>query len=226
MKRTALNPLLACAALLASGAAAAVPRGEVVEPDPDTPAEAMARRLQTAADMATWLPRLVGRFRIQGTIGAGSPRPIPITGAADCIAVGRGSGVHCVLNAVWGAKGDSLLGPASILFGMDPAAGMVRYLQLNTDGVVTSLAGTGEGPALLKNDTLSWWCETNHKPHPCMDRTGREMTMRMRAPSDGKFIQMTLYSGGRIGINLDMDRVPGNEQDKASKPDPARRRRQ
>lgn len=225
MNRVALNTLLACAALLLSGAASAVPRGSVVEPDPETPEEAVARRQRTVEDMAAWLPRLVGRYKIQGVIGAGTPRPISIQGAADCIPVGHGPGVHCLLNAVWGAKGDSFLGPASILFGMDPNAGMIRYLQLNADGVIRTLGGTGDGPALLRDDTLTWWCETDHVPHPCTDRRSASgLSMRMRAPPDGKYIQMTFYAGGRVGFNFDMDRVPSDQQDKASKADPARRR--
>lgn len=224
MRGVAVVTLLACAALLAPGEVSAVPRGSTVEPEPLTPEEQEARRLQTAAEMAAWLPRLVGRFSIQGIIGGGT-RPMPIKGAADCIAVGKGPGVQCVLNATWGAKGDSFLGPAVILYGMDPAAGMIRYLQLNADGLVRSLAGTGDGPAVLSGDTLSWWCVTDGVPHPCTNLRGNVFTMRLRAPPDSKFVQMTFDFDGRIIFNLDMDRVPRDQENKPSKAAPAQRQR-
>ena len=120
-----------------------------------------AARASKLAEMEAWLRRLVGRFRIEGRIeqpmliaGAGG-RPVPvtqtgkITGIADCVGIGDGPGVHCVLNATWpmmsyttlplrGSVGNNVpsngrdnLQPAMFLIGIDRNALRIQFLQVD-----------------------------------------------------------------------------------------------
>jgi hypothetical protein len=60
--------LSAFVAVFAPTPALADPRGSGGPPEPLTPERIEARRVQLALDMAAWLPRLAGRFQIEGII--------------------------------------------------------------------------------------------------------------------------------------------------------------
>ncbi len=113
-------------------------------------------------------------------------------GKADCIAIGTGPGVQCVINVVWPEEwgslggaveaGVSFLGPAAILYGLDPNAALVRYLMLNTNG-------TGEAEAgVLKGDTVTWTFNTRCESSS-IDRCRR--ITRFRAPPGDKSARTT-----------------------------------
>jgi hypothetical protein len=159
--------------LLPSGVAHAAPRGTEAtgqEPGPPTPPD-------------VWLRRLVGKYRFEGlvhVVAKGECGPLPpdpaattveippepycrtIKGTGDCIAVGKGPGVQCVLNVTWMdmyetafqkseadaqtvdnsptgvfelPAGVSYLDPAMALFGLDPGKSQIEYLLVNNKGM-------------------------------------------------------------------------------------------
>jgi hypothetical protein len=117
-------------------------------------------RARKHAEIDAWLRRLPGRFRISGVISnnmmgycAGrmartcyvpdGPPPIPLNGMMDCVLVGQGPGVNCVINADWKMPDSSKLpivletwlSPGVLLFGMEPDASGIRYLQVSDRSV-------------------------------------------------------------------------------------------
>jgi len=162
-------------ALLASTQAIADPRATQTtgqEAGPSTPAD-------------VWLRRLAGRYRFEGLVhvmAKGDCGPLPpdpakqdqmseappepycrsIKGTGDCVAVGKGPGVQCVLNVFWqdmyevlmqqseaGAEsvdasptgvfelpgGVAYLDPSMALFGLDPGNSAISYLVVDNKGM-------------------------------------------------------------------------------------------
>jgi hypothetical protein len=137
----------------------------------------------TANDV--WLRRLVGKYRFDGlvhVVARGDCAPLPpdpaqqeqmseappepycraIKGTGDCVAVGKGPGVQCVLNVFWqdmyelvlqksdaGAEsvdasptgnfelpgGVAYLDPSMALFGLDPGKSAINYLVVDNKGM-------------------------------------------------------------------------------------------
>lgn len=245
--------LPACALVVAMAANAA-PRGETAPPEPQTPESREARRLQMATEMATWLPRMVGQFTIDGVVeftqtraaGAGPPpeeempqeEPLqnvrPVSGKADCIAIGAGAGVQCVIHAIWEEEwqsnglpvegGVSSIGPAAILYGFDPNASVVRYLLLNTNGIAETRTGTLEGNTL--RFYFEYRCESNPDPADNPNQLCRRVT-GLYIPPAAKHVTMTIdleswsvglgrWNDPLTRISVDMRRVAGNEANQAS----------
>jgi hypothetical protein len=146
---------LASAAMFAGGPASAEPRAAQTtgaDPVPD-------------GDMDAWLGRMVEKFRFEGVVNVIARGECPIycvtvKGTGDCIAVGNGPGVQCILNATWEelweivmqqAEADSIddspvgvfelpggipyLDPAMALFGLDPGNSAINYLLVNNKGM-------------------------------------------------------------------------------------------
>jgi hypothetical protein len=220
MRRGILPPLaaLACAAILAPAGARADPRDIAQPPGPDTPESIAARKDKTTRDMQAWLRRLEGLFKFEGmadyngdmpsSAGAASSgsdgaydegTPIDplklksVSGKGDCVFVGAGPGIHCVINvewtAEWGALGDPVdggapfLAPATRLYGFDPEASVIRYMTLDSDGLTELEA------AALKGNTLTLKYETR-----CESDTSvrcRRVT-KLYAPSSSNRVQMTI----------------------------------
>jgi len=177
--RSILLGLLAWGALLASVQVRAEPRASQStgqEAGPPTPPE-------------TWLPRLAGKYRFEGLIqvvARGECAPLPpdpatqdqmseappepycrsIKGTGDCVAVGKGPGVQCVLNVFWQDMyemvmqkseagsvdasatgvfelpgGVAYLDPSMALFGLDPGNGAINYMVVDNKGMPEG--GTG-----------------------------------------------------------------------------------
>lgn len=219
--------LLAFALASVPGAVLAVPRMEVPPPEPDTPETIEARREDLVAAIAAWLPRIVGRFKYEGVVEFGSdprapPNLISAGGLGDCISVGKGPGVQCVLDVrwteEWGAMGQpvvggvSFLGPASMLYGVDARSAGVRYQMLDTDGLAT------DGLARLRGNTLTL---TFDGYCPSVPQRKCPQVTKIYAPPDGKFVQTYIvigpYDRPLTTVNLHMRRVPRDELGKASK---------
>lgn len=174
MKRNAVGAGLALLSLLSvvGGESLANPRkivesgGKTFEPVTDP------------AEIGVWLRQLAGRYRFEGTIeilgeeasydysphqcGSLPPPPseegdLPIApvpyctqvhGVGDCVAIGSGPGVQCVLDVSWVEQFDvtaegafelpgfvPFLSPAMILFGLDPGEAGIRFLLVNHKGL-------------------------------------------------------------------------------------------
>lgn len=214
--------LLAGVAALADGAE---PRGSSIARMPDSPAAIEARnaqaRTQKATQMDAWLRRLVGRFRYEGfyAVVVPSPQPpppIPVKGMADCVGIGGGPGVQCVVNAVWDDErwGGRRLGkwgggwvtsdsPTLLLYGVDPGQSNIRYLQVDHRGIAQGGAG------LLNGNTLSYSERWVNPPEPVPIK---ERIVRIHAPAHGEFIQISveLMVGTEpvFRIDLNLRRVP------------------
>jgi hypothetical protein len=147
--------LLACATLLTAGSASADPRANQTtgaEPIPD-------------AQMQDWLGRIVDSFKFDGMVNVVAKGDCPaycvaVKGKGNCVAVGNGPGVQCILAAIWEemweivmqqSEGESVddsptgvfelpggipyLDPAMALFGMDPGNEGISYLLVNNKGM-------------------------------------------------------------------------------------------
>ncbi len=143
MPRTA-HALLACGSLLACGVVHGQARGpsaeEVHEHGQKVGKEEVlddTARARKLAELNDWLHRLTGRFRIDGEVEfpGGPPNGEGmqggrVRGIADCIGIGDGPGVHCMINATWPIFADPLPTTSDLLNAMQPA---VLTIGLNLD---------------------------------------------------------------------------------------------
>lgn len=100
------------------------------------PLDETARR-EKLAEVESWLPRLVGTFRIEGTYTNRGGRS-EIQGTSRCLGLGDGPGVTCLINASWKAPREAIKSPAFdsalsnamqslvLVLGMDPDSAQVR----------------------------------------------------------------------------------------------------
>jgi hypothetical protein len=171
-KRIMMAALLA-STLLATGQAFADPRAT----------QTTGQEAGPPAPTDVWLRRLVGKYRFDGlvhVVGRGDCGTLPpdpnsttveippepycqsVKGTGDCVALGKGPGVQCVLNVTWkdmyemvlqkseeGAEtvdasptgifelpaGVSYLDPAMMLFGFNPADSEISYLLVDNKGM-------------------------------------------------------------------------------------------
>jgi len=151
-----VRPLSASALLAALAIIAAMPAGAAA---PRRPLETMVRRPPppTPVDMDIWLRRLVGRFRWEGMLDT-SPATssedgsdlLRVHGMGDCVAVGVGPGVQCVLDVKWlddwslqgGAIAVPNLTPAMSLYGIDAVRERFVYMQVDNKGLALGGPGT------------------------------------------------------------------------------------
>jgi hypothetical protein len=141
--RIFVSALLTLAALLAADEANAQPRMEPTLEDVTvaTPAQDV------------WLRRLVGNFKLDGMIKQGPCEAYlcsAITGKIDCIAVGNGPGVQCIINAKWEIYSrfvdlSSYLDPAMSLLGLNPGRSAINLLLINDRGLPTGGFGDVKG---------------------------------------------------------------------------------
>lgn len=158
-----VRPISARTALLAASVAfiAAVPAGAAA---PRTPLETLVRHPlpPSMVDMGDWLRLLAGRFKWDGVLDT-QPQEAPengtdlysVSGMSDCVTVGAGPGVQCVIDVRW-HEGWTLQGrpiavpnltPAMILYGIDPVRERLVYLQVDNKGLAIGGPGTLYGNA-------------------------------------------------------------------------------
>jgi hypothetical protein len=165
VSRVAVLAMLAATMLLVTSAAGAGPR----DPTPQ-----WKNPYGPPTEMEVWLRRLVGRFRVDGMIQA-FHQPDPekfalvlvgqesIQGMGDCVSVGTGPGVQCVMNMAWEdifqivlppeapagffnvPGGVSFLNPAMALFGIDPGEAGIHYLLVDNKGLPEGGVGFNSG---------------------------------------------------------------------------------
>jgi hypothetical protein len=160
--------LFAAAAVLASAEAGAQPRAATPPwKDPAGP----------PTEIEVWLRRLVGRYQVEGLVEVAydyegypdhrcgplppdpaeqdNPPPLPVPycssigGMADCVGIGAGPGVQCILGITWKEIWDvdpdegvftlpggvPNLAPAMMLFGLAPGQSNVDYLLVDNKGL-------------------------------------------------------------------------------------------
>jgi hypothetical protein len=238
--RVMLITLLACTALLACDKASAQPRTEPKLEDPATPT--------AAADV--WLRRMVGRFQFEGLVEvvyyppedghrcaalppdpkeaeSDKPPKLPqpwcsaIKGMGDCVAIGTGPGVQCVLNVKWQdfyevvspedlepdepappvgvftlPGGASYLDPAMALYGLDPGKSAINFLLVDSKGLPEGTLGLIKGNrATFKTPCVNAAVLLNAmKPAPPETGSWRtcERTLYIDAKPDAKLVFMTM----------------------------------
>lgn len=94
-------------------------------------------RTRKRAEMESWLRRLAGTFRIEGTYRNHGGKS-PVLGTVKCLGVGDGPGVTCVISATWKAPKESVKDPEFdkalydamqslvVFLGIDPDASRIR----------------------------------------------------------------------------------------------------
>jgi hypothetical protein len=117
-----------------------------------------------------WLRRLVGRFELDGmvqmgpTCNAESDNCSAIKGRMDCIAIGNGPGVQCIINATWliySASNDldSYLDPAMSMFGIDPRREEINLLLVNDQSLASGGFGVVKGHTASFKTVCRRWSE-------------------------------------------------------------------
>lgn len=147
-------------------------------------------------DIALWLRRLVGRFRIEGTLERSLDR-LPVLGMVDCVNVDRGPGLNCAIR-LEAPNIDTHLNPGAFILGMDPEAPMVRYTSVDDTGVGVGATG-------------SLWGDTAAFRTPCKSSSARTCTTttRISAPpgSDNLRLQIDINMDGKVTASYDIQQV-------------------
>jgi len=222
--------LRACAAAtLAVGMLACPPAGARPHAPP-TPWEDPAGP-PTEGDV--WLKRLVGRYRIEGMVhvvakgpcgqlppdpaqSENPPPPPPVycesvKGMADCVAIGSGPGVQCILQINWPDMYETVyppeddvgvfnlpggvanLAPAMALFGLDPGKSALNYLLVDQKGLSEGGEGFNSGSRMVfRTPCVNWPTLRNAmRPASPVHRTC-ERIMRIDARSDAKALFLSV----------------------------------
>lgn len=167
---------LACLLMPALASAAGHPR------TPPKPPESMSEQ----PSLAEWLPRLAGRYALEGVVDPESGQDAQgVKGTADCVLVGEGPGVQCILDARWTQRWSRLgqpvgtppyLHPAMLLLGVTTGEKAVRYLQVDYKGIAQG------GNGLLGGSMIRLASDPTFN--------GIYTIIRAYAPRHGRFVQI------------------------------------
>ncbi len=207
--RVMVVALLACTALLAPGRVSAQPHTEPKLEEIVTP----------TAEPDVWLRRLVGRYQFEGIINVVAKGDCGycegIKGTADCVSVGTGPGVQCILNVAWEdihevvtpsdterggvyniPGGVSYLDPAMALYGLDPGKSGINYLLVDNKGLPEGGLGFIAGnTATFRTPCVNTPVLLNSmRPPPRGEAQWRtcDRTIRIDARPDAKLLFMTI----------------------------------
>lgn len=217
--RTTLH-LFALVILSAGNAMAASPRNEpgyYVTPPLETPEE---RQIRRASEMEAALGRLVGQFGIERPWVLAIPSPpanAPRT-MMDCVAIGDGKGVHCVLLTVRpetepagqaGAGRQPQLRPGGVSmasslieYGLDPNAVRVRLMKVDR-GSAMLMEGRVSG------EWLTMWGRCWNRPADC------EIEQRIAVLADGEDLWVTDFLNWEVRGRYALRRLTQEEVDAA-----------
>jgi hypothetical protein len=172
MVRWTMMPIGALAILLSGGdvtAQSAVDGGSRMGREMELLRQEQVRGNEAAtsdrAELKSFLSRLPGRFRIEGSIEQGYMATLrsKITGVADCAGIGTGSGVHCAITASWpvldrnvaqiGAQESpsemlNTFRPAVLALGVESEGTRARVLLVTADSIANSWSGALDGNTL------------------------------------------------------------------------------
>ena len=187
-----------CLAMIVMLTSAAAPVSVFPADHPRTPPRPSPTAFETPAT-DVWLGRLSGRFEFEGsanpylTPSESDPRsPRAATGRSDCVHVGSGPGIHCVLNVAWREEwmmGNAIpphpyLNPSMVLYGIDREGGLLHYLLVNNKGIAEG--GTG----VLSGNTATF--TSTHQTE-----RGLVTVTRIHAPRDSRYVEISVSSKNR-----------------------------
>lgn len=160
------------------------------------------QRLGSREDIVLWLRRLAGRFRNEGTLDR-SGWKVPVHGVTDCIGIGSGPGMNCVITLE--APGTlTNLTPGSFLLGVDLESVALRYMSVDSTGA--AVGATGE----LRGDTARFQtpCEASfaRKCHSVTRITAERRSENLRLSVD-------IVMDGRVTARYDVTQVRVKEKD-------------
>jgi hypothetical protein len=150
-----------------------------------------------------------------------------VSGMGDCVAIGSGHGVHCILNVKWQELreavqpsqserggvfnlpgGVSNLAPAMALFGVDPGIAVVRYLLVDSAGLAEGEAGRVIGNrATFRTPCANAAAILQGLRPPPIPQPGQLPPPPLPTTCD-KIIRLEARSGGRIvylTIDIELD---------------------
>lgn len=232
--------VLVAAALLAASVLGAC----LAQARPHAPPPKWKNPMGEPGEPDLWLDRLKGRYRVDGMVevvvahpdyenlrcaplppapGEDNPPPPPrplcegISGMVDCVAVGDGTGVQCILNAKWedlyeivmepppGEKagafevpgGVSNLAPSMALFGLEPYGEGIRFMLVDAKGLAE---GSSSG---VRGDRTSFRT-------PCVNTPALISKMRLETLEDRPLktcernIRIDARPGGKV-VNFSID---------------------
>jgi len=126
------------------------------------------------------------RQHFNGSLGCGGgskPAPtVTIEGNGDCVGVSSGAGVHCVIQLDWIPPDPpytpyiraSWFNPGIVLYGIDPNALGIRYLQVSDRSIAETALG------VLEDDTVTFKLQGRYS----------RRTVRIIAPPDADTMEM------------------------------------
>jgi hypothetical protein len=230
--RLAYALALAGAIILGGGPARAQPHAPLTSLQPDgtqAAVDSANQRVTELSQVDVWLRRLVGRFSYEGIVDLGAKGNLEdlksVHGVSDCVAVGAGPGVQCVLNVLWeetwGPMGQERMGgvsnlaPAMSQFGLDLDAVGVRYLLVDGKGIA-DFAGTG----ILRGNTATFRMICVNQPSGC------QRTTRITARPDSSIVEMRtdfeVFNESRVTYMFSLRRLTDGEPGATSTVLPAR----
>lgn len=196
------------------------------EPAPSTPVSDAVEELgevvvsadeptRKLADMIPWLRRLPGQYTysgfidVEGEADAGDRREV--RGSGVCVGFGVAPGVQCEIHVRWpeitGPSGEDLattvpsLNPAMILYGLDPDARGIHYMQVDDQGRAEGSIGYVYG------NTAVFRAPCADSPDNCVRVT------RITAAPDADVLNMQVDTelDFRLAVRLrvEMRRLPG-----------------
>jgi hypothetical protein len=214
-----------------------------------------------------WLKRLVGRYRIDGMVhvvakgpcgqlppeGQNPPPPPPVycesvKGMADCVAIGSGPGVQCILQITWPDMYETVyppeddvgvfnlpggvanLAPAMALFGLDPGKSALNHLLVDHKGLSEGGPGFNSGSRMIfKTPCVNWPTLLNSmRPARPVPRSC-ERIMRIDARPDAKALFLSvdfeIDEDPFTRYELTLRRVPQVQASESPATPPARRQR-
>lgn len=166
------------------------------------------------AEPDVWLRRLAGRYEVDGAIapavpeeddtasdenqedGAGSTsppsgfKPRGFRGKVDCVAIGSGPGVQCMLNIKWMEDAGvhpvpvSYLDPSMMLLGLDPQHREINMLLVDDHGL-------GEGGAgRIRGNTAAFFVPCTNARVDNMPEANCERITRFEARPDARLVHV------------------------------------
>lgn len=146
--------------------------------------------------LAVWLRRLGGRFSNTGSLEL-LGRALPVRGMTECVGIGEGPGMHCLI--MLEAKDvDTHLKPGAFMLGIDLEAPLIRYTSIDDKGI--AVGTTGE----LRGDTVLLVT-------PCRSALARECVTHTRITasrgSEHVRFQVEVQMDGRVASRYDIDQV-------------------
>jgi len=184
MKSTGIL-LSTCAALLFCGEVHAQARGPSVAALQDSVAQPALSGPEKLAALDTWLRRLAGRYRIT--------RMGRAAGMEDCIGIGAGPGVQCVIGPP--PPNPDGTAPTMVLYGVDPDVPGIRYLQVNGRSIAEGDLGK------LSDDTLGFskvQCPTTLNRQSGSSMLSCQRQVRIYAPPGSTDVLIQTHTEQRI----------------------------